>query len=107
VLYTEGELAMALSHYEDFHRLLIGSATVEHLQRSSAKIGGWLAAAEKAAAEKAEVQPSLTKTFSVEVALESWRKMHEWFAEKTEKATAEKAAAEKAAALQRFDGDAP
>jgi hypothetical protein len=48
------------------------------------------------------VQPSLTKTFSVEVALESWRKMHEWFAEK-----AEKAATEKAAALHRFDGDAP
>jgi hypothetical protein len=106
---------MALSHYEDFHRLPIGSATVEQLQRSSAKIGGWLAAAAGAQSARtgsegvapAEVQPSLTKTFSVEVALESWRKMHEWFAEKAEKATAEKAAAEKAAALQRFDGDAP
>jgi hypothetical protein len=134
VLYTEGELAMALSHYEAFHRIEVGSATVEQLQRSSAKIGGWLAAAAGAQSARtgsegvaqAEVQPSLTKTFSVEVALESWRKMHEWFAEKAEKAAnekvaleswrkmhewfaekAEKAATEKAAALQRFDGDAP
>jgi hypothetical protein len=45
VLYTEVELAMALSHYEAFHRIEVGSATVEQLQRSSAKIGGWLAAA--------------------------------------------------------------
>ena len=58
----------------------------------------------------------------VEVALDSWRKVQKWLAEKAaadkaaadkaaaDKAAAEaeaKAAAEKAAALQRFDGDAP
>jgi hypothetical protein len=42
--YTEGELATALRNYEDFHRLPIGSATVEQLQSSSAQIGGWLRA---------------------------------------------------------------
>jgi hypothetical protein len=42
--YTEGELATALRNYEDFHRLPFGSATVEQLQSSSAKIGGWLRA---------------------------------------------------------------
>jgi hypothetical protein len=41
---NEGELEMALRNYEDFHRLPIGSATVEQLQSSSAKIGGWLRA---------------------------------------------------------------
>ena len=44
VLYTEGELATALSRFEAFHRIEVGSATVEQLQRSSAKIGGWLRA---------------------------------------------------------------
>ena len=44
VLYTEGELATALSNFEAFHRIEVGSATVEQLQRSSAKIGGWLRA---------------------------------------------------------------
>jgi hypothetical protein len=58
----------------------------------------------------------------VEVALDTWRKVQKWLAEKAaadkaaadkaaaDKAAAEaeaKAAAEKAAALQRFDGDAP
>ena len=42
--YTEGELATALRNYEAFHRIPIGSATVEQLQSSSAKIGGWLRA---------------------------------------------------------------
>jgi hypothetical protein len=42
--YTEGELATALRNYEAFHRLPIGRATVEQLQSSSAKIGGWLRA---------------------------------------------------------------
>jgi hypothetical protein len=41
---NEGELEMALRNYEDFHRLPFGSATVEQLQSSSAKIGGWLRA---------------------------------------------------------------
>jgi hypothetical protein len=41
---NEGELEMALRNYEAFHRLPIGSATVEQLQSSSAKIGGWLRA---------------------------------------------------------------
>jgi hypothetical protein len=42
--WSEGELATALRNYEDFHRLPFGSATVEQLQSSSAKIGGWLLA---------------------------------------------------------------
>ena len=42
--YTEGELATALRNYEAFHRLPFHSATVEQLQSSSAKIGGWLRA---------------------------------------------------------------
>jgi hypothetical protein len=33
---------MALRNYEAFHRITIGSATVEQLQSSSAKIDGWL-----------------------------------------------------------------
>jgi hypothetical protein len=45
---------MALSYYEAFHRIEVGSATVEQLQRSSARIGGWLAAA--AGAQSAEVR---------------------------------------------------
>ena len=40
----EGELEMAFRNYEAFHRIPIGSATVEQLQSSSAKIGGWLQA---------------------------------------------------------------
>jgi hypothetical protein len=42
--YTEGELATALHNYEAFHQIPIGSATVEQLQTSSAKISGWLRA---------------------------------------------------------------
>jgi hypothetical protein len=42
--YTEGELVTALRNYEAFHRIPSGSATVEQLQSSSAKIGGWLRA---------------------------------------------------------------
>jgi len=42
--YTEGELEVALRNYEAFHRIPIGSATVEQLQSSSAKIDGWLRA---------------------------------------------------------------
>ena len=40
--YTEGELVTELRNYEAFHRIPIGSATVEQLQSSSAKIDGWL-----------------------------------------------------------------
>ena len=47
--YTEGELAMALRSYEAFHRIPVGSATVEQLQSSSAKIDGWLRFAESSA----------------------------------------------------------
>ena len=54
VLYTEGELATALSNFEAFHRIEVGSATVEQLQRSSAKIGGWLRASEDMLASKAD-----------------------------------------------------
>ena len=45
--YTEGEFATALRNYEAFHRLPFGSATVEQLQSSSAKIGGWLRAGDE------------------------------------------------------------
>ena len=42
--YTEGEVETALRNYEDFHGRPFGSATVEQLQSSCAKIGGWLQA---------------------------------------------------------------
>jgi hypothetical protein len=64
VLYTEGELATALSRFEAFHRIEVGSATVEQLQRSSAKIGGWLATAAGAQSKyrrDCEVGPSQPK----------------------------------------------
>ena len=52
--YTEGELETALRNFEDFHRLPSGSATVEQLQSSSAKIGGWLRAGQGREARASE-----------------------------------------------------
>ena len=52
--YTEGELATTLRNFEDFQLLPIGSATVEQLQSSSAKIGGWLCAGQGREARASE-----------------------------------------------------
>ena len=62
VLYTEGELATALSSFEAFHRIEVGSATVEQLQRSSAKIGGWLRATADMLASKAVNAATMVQT---------------------------------------------
>eukprot|EP00900_Chrysochromulina_parva_P016459 jgi/Chrpa1/24814/Chrysochromulina_OHIO_Genome00028132-RA len=52
--YTKFELETALRNYEAFHRLPIGRATVEQLQSSSAKIGGWLRAGQGREARASE-----------------------------------------------------
>jgi len=44
VLYTDTEIARARANFEAFHRLTSGDATVLQLQRSSAKIAGWMLA---------------------------------------------------------------
>ena len=70
--YTEGELATALRNYEAFHRLPFGSATVEQLQSSSAKIGGWLRAGAEPASSASASTPAPAEVPELESQVLPW-----------------------------------
>ena len=96
--YTQGELATALRNYEAFHRIPIGSAKVEQLQSSSAKIGGWLRARPPPAAPAAHDAGIDYGVLAADIAADNMAAHIAAAAEGAERAAAERAAADKARA---------